>query len=76
VDTIAVENVISLFSFVTGRDPIVIKQEFETDWNNKYEFTSNYLIDKKITKLEFAVLIDSYMAPFNVNVDFNGYFLR
>jgi hypothetical protein len=75
-ETLSVGNVISLFSFVTGREAITIKQEFEADWKTKYEFYSNYQVDKKITKLEFAVLIDNYMAPFNVNVDFNGYFLR
>ena len=76
VETISVNNVISLFSFVTGRDAITIKQEFEADWKSKYEFLSIYQADKNITKLEFAILMDNYMAPFNVNVDFNGYFLR
>lgn len=76
VETLTVSNLISMISFVTGRDPIAIQQEFVTDWKNKYEFSSAYQIDHQITKLEFAVLMDNYMAPFNINVDFNGYFLR
>ena len=76
LETLTVSNLISMISFVTGRDPIAIQQEFVTDWKNKYEFSSAYQIDHQITKLEFAVLMDNYMAPFNINVDFNGYFLR
>lgn len=76
VETLTVSNLISMISFVTGRDPIAIQQEFVADWKNKYEFSSAYQIDHQITKLEFAVLMDNYMAPFNINVDFNGYFLR
>ena len=76
VETLTVSNLISMISFVTGRDPIAIQQEFVTDWKNKYEFSSAYQIDHQITKLEFAVLMDNYMTPFNINVDFNGYFLR
>ena len=76
LETLTVSNLISMISFVTGRDPIAIQQEFVADWKNKYEFSSAYQIDHQITKLEFAVLMDNYMAPFNINVDFNGYFLR
>lgn len=76
VETLTVSNLISMISFVTGRDPIAIQQEFVADWKNKYEFSSAYQIDHQITKLEFAVLMDNYMTPFNINVDFNGYFLR
>jgi hypothetical protein len=76
VDVITVENLVSLISFVSGRDPIGIKQEFEADWKTKYNFNSNYQSNKNISKLEFAILVDGYLAPFNVNVDFNGYFLR
>jgi hypothetical protein len=76
VETLTLSNLISLISFVTGRDPIAIKQEFEADWQSKYDFSSNYQLENKISKIEFAVLMNNYMAPFNINVDFNGYFLR
>ncbi len=76
VDQLSVGNIISLLSFISGRDPISIKQEIETDWFNKYQLASVFSEDKIVTKKEFACLLDNYITPFNVNVDFNGYFLR
>lgn len=73
---LTIENTISLMSFVSGRDPITIKQELEIDWKNKYEFTSDFSKPKLISKKEFAVLADTYITPFNIRIDFNGYFLR
>jgi hypothetical protein len=71
-----VKSSISLFSFISGRDPISIKQEIEKDWKEKYGFTNSYSESEVINKKEFAVLLDRYISPFNVNVDFNGNFIR
>ena len=71
-----VKSSISLFSFISGRDPISIKQEIEKDWKEKYGFTNSYSESEVINKKEFAVLLDRYISAFNVNVDFNGNFIR
>jgi hypothetical protein len=76
VSDMTVKNTISLFSFISGRDPISIKQEIEKDWKEKYGFTNRYSESDIINKKEFAVLLDRYISPFNVNVDFNGNFIR
>lgn len=69
-------NTISLLSFTSGRDPISIKQEIEADWKTKYAFKSEFSEEKLTTKEELAVILNAYLEPFNVRVDFNGYFLR
>ncbi len=71
-----VKNTISLFSFISGRDPISIQQEIEKDWKEKYGFDSGYSESHIINKKEFAVLMDKYITPFNINVDFNGYYIK
>lgn len=76
IDDLIVANVISLLSFVSGRDPISIQQELSADWKNKYKFSSDFKDDQLINKIELAVLLDAYLAPFNIRIDFNGYFLR
>ncbi|TKC00941.1 FAD-dependent oxidoreductase [Pedobacter cryophilus] len=76
VDDLTVANAISLLSFVSGRDPISIQQELAADWKNKYTFNSDFKENQLINKVELAVLLDAYLAPFNIRIDFNGYFLR
>lgn len=76
VTQFTVENVISLLSFVSGRDPISIQQEVEAKWKTNYKFKTNYDKDKKISRLEFACLLDTSISPYNVNVDFGGFDLR
>lgn len=76
VSTMTVRNTISLFSFISGRDPISIQQEIEKDWKEKYGFIGSYSENENINKKEFAVLMDKYIAPFNINVDFNGYYIK
>jgi len=73
---LSVKDVISAISFTTGRDAISVGQEIEADWKNKYKFTSAFADDKIINKKEMAVLLDAYLSPFNIGVDFNGNFLR
>ena len=76
VDELTIENTISLMSFISGRDPISIQQELALNWKNKYEFSSDFSEPKLISKKEFAVIADAYITPFNIRIDFNGYFLR
>ncbi|MDA9554800.1 FAD-dependent oxidoreductase [Pelobium sp.] len=76
VSDLALKDFISMISFTTGRDPISIKKEVEANWKNKYKFSSDFAEDKIINKREMAVLLDAYLSPFNIRVDFNGYFLR
>ncbi len=76
VEHLSVNNLVSLLSFISGRDPISIMQEVENDWSKKYKFATVFSHDKMTTKREAACLLDNYIAPFNVNVNFSGYDLR
>lgn len=76
VNELSVGNIISLISFVSGRDPISIQQEVEAKWKNNYKFKSEFDKEKPINKLELALLLDTSISPYNVNVDFGGYDLR
>lgn len=76
VKQLTVGNVISLLSFVSGRDAISIQEEVEKRWKGYYNFKSGFDMGKPINKREFACLLDASISPYNVNVDFNGYDLR
>lgn len=75
-ENLTIANLISLLSFNSGRDEIAISQEIAADWQTKYKFDTPFVADKPVKRKEFALIIDNYMAPYNVNVDFNGYYLR
>ncbi len=76
VTDLTVSNVISLLSFTSGRDAISIANEVKTDWKEKYQFDADFDEHQLLSRKEFSVLISSYMEPFNIRVDFNGFFLR
>ncbi|HET8828062.1 MAG TPA: FAD-dependent oxidoreductase [Pelobium sp.] len=74
VEELSVGNIISLLSFVSGRDPISLQQEVEARW--KDNFKSDFNKEKPINKRELACLLDHSISPYNVNVDFAGFDLR
>nr|WP_294896825.1 FAD-dependent oxidoreductase [uncultured Pedobacter sp.] len=76
VKQLSVENMISMMSFIKGRDPISIEEEIEQAWKKKYNFNTDYHKDKLVNRKEFACLIESYISPYSVNVDFGGFDLR
>lgn len=76
VTMMSVKDVVSIISFITGRDAISVKQEIEADWKSKYKLSSVFSEDKIINKKEMAILLDAYLSPFNIGVDFNGNFMR
>ncbi len=76
VNQLSVGNVISLLSFISGRDPITIQQEMEARWKAYYNFNSGFDKEKPVNKREFACLLDTSISPYNVNVDFAGFDLR
>lgn len=76
VNQLSVGNVISLISFVSGRDPISLQQEIEDRWKAYYNFESGFDNEKLINKRELACLLDTSISPYTVNVDFAGFDLR
>ncbi|MBU0695040.1 MAG: hypothetical protein KKE39_00740, partial [Bacteroidetes bacterium] len=66
----------SLISFTAAKDPYNVNKEISSDWESKYHFDSSFNNDHLITKKEMTILFEVYLHPFNINVDFNGYYLR
>ncbi len=71
-----IENIVSLISFITGRETIEITREITENWKDKYLFKSAFASEKLMSRKEFAVIISEYLNPFTVRVDFNGLSLR
>ncbi|WP_442794259.1 FAD-dependent oxidoreductase [Pelobium manganitolerans] len=74
--SLSTQNLVSMLSFISGRDPVSIQQEIENDWKKKYKFKTAYSAEKTINKLEFACILENYISPYSVNVDFAGFDLR
>ena len=73
---LTVESTISLISLIGSREIIDITRELSDKWNKKYGFASTFDLQRKLTRKEFAVVINDYLKPYKVRVDFNGNFLR
>jgi hypothetical protein len=76
IDQFTLAQTISLMSFISGKDPITMQQEAVSDWKTKYKFVTNFVETDLINREEFTVLVDAYLAPFSIRVDFGGNFLR
>lgn len=71
------ENTISLVCYVGNKDPETTKAEIGKKWIKQYRFSSNYDMNKVLTRREFAVIINEYLKPFDVvNVDRTGRVIR
>ena len=73
---LTVESTISLISLIGSREIIDITRELSDKWNKKYGFASTFDLQRKLNRKEFAVIINDYLKPYKVRVDFNGNFLR
>lgn len=70
------ENAVSLFSFIATREESDINREVTEKWENKYGFLSSIDFKKILTRKQFAVLVNDYLQPYKVRVDFDGNFLK
>ncbi|WP_028296811.1 FAD-dependent oxidoreductase [Olivibacter sitiensis] len=48
--------------------------EVEKAWAKRFKFTTPFDQERPVTRREFAVLIDTYLQPFNLKVDWDGNF--
>jgi hypothetical protein len=70
-EKMTVEDAISLIMFTATRGNELTK-EIEQGWKTSFKFTSDFDLKRHITRREFAVLMDNFLQPFNVRVDFQG----
>lgn len=70
------ENLIALISFISAREVIDISPEISTKWNKKYGFNTPFDIKKPLSRKQFALVVNDYLQPYKVRVNFNGDFLK
>jgi hypothetical protein len=74
--TLTLQAAIELVCYVGQKSPESTPKEIEKKWKTAYKFTSTFDLNKQLTRREFAVILQDYMPPFNVNIDKNGKVVR
>ncbi|WP_285059179.1 hypothetical protein [Pedobacter ginsengisoli] len=46
--------------------------QIQSEWNHELKFTSTFNSESAITRREFAMLLDTYLHPFDMKVDITG----
>jgi hypothetical protein len=73
-EVFTVGNLLSFISEMTLMDPKTLQLNMQKLWKAKFKFTSDFSMDKPITRREFAVLANLYINPFGRSVDITGRF--
>lgn len=74
--TMTLSSTLDLLCYVGNKSPESTKKEVEKKWKTTYKFTSDFDLSKFVDRREFAVLLQDYLPPFNVNVDNKGKVVR
>ena len=69
-------STLDMICYVGNKSPENTKKEVEKKWKTSYNFKSDFNLNKMINRREFAVLLQDYMPPFNVNIDNKGKVVR
>ena len=67
-----VGNTLSLISEFTLTEPDNLQTTLQRDWQTKYQFSTPFNRERPITRLEFAVLVNSFLNPFARKIDMAG----
>ncbi len=73
---INLENAISLFSFINSREEPDIKREITEKWKIKYGFLVDINFKRPLTRKQFAVIVNDYLQPYKIRVNFDGNFIK
>ncbi|MCY1531108.1 hypothetical protein D9M68_663230 [compost metagenome] len=60
---------IDLVCYVGNKSPESTLKAIEKNWKTGYKLSSDFDLEKVLTRREFALLLHDYLPPFNVNVD-------
>lgn len=69
-------STLDLIAYVGNRSLETMNKELPKKWKDTYKFGTPMDLDRQINRKEFAVLLQDYMPPFNVNVDDKGKVVR
>jgi hypothetical protein len=67
-----VGNLLSLISEITLTDPKTLQISMTKTWKTQYRFTSDFDMNRSVTRREFAVLVNKFLNPFARTVDMAG----
>lgn len=74
-EKLSIAETINLLMYTATRGE-ELRREIEKGWKDNLGFTSNYDPKRPITRWEFAILLDTYLQPFNSKVDLEGQLLN
>jgi|GEM_PF-377768 len=69
-------STISMICMVGNRAQENTRAEVKKKWTTSYRFKDDFDLNRTISRKEFAVLVDEYLNPFNVNFDKTGRVIR
>ncbi len=65
-------NLLSFISEMTLSDPETLQRNVKKYWQSKFKFTTDFDVNKPLTRREFAILANLYINPFARTVDITG----
>ena len=69
-------STIDMVCYIGNKAIVSTKKEIEKKWKTAYQFKTELDLNRPINRREFAVLVQDYMPPFNVNIDKEGKVVR
>jgi len=72
----SIKSTLNLVCFVGNKSPEYTRAEVEQKWKKNYGFQTDFDWKRKISRREFAVLVNAYLKPFEVNIDASGRVIR
>lgn len=67
---------LNLISYVGNKSPENTQAEVQKKWKSTYHFKNEFDLKRNVTRREFAELVNTYLNPFNVNIDKTGRVVR
>lgn len=71
-DKFTLGNLLSLISDYTLTDPKTLQITLQKAWTSQFKLTGSFELNRPVTRLEFAVLVNRYLNPFAKTVDLSG----
>lgn len=75
-EDMSIQSTLSMICFVGNKSPEYTQAEVEKKWKKDYGFKSDFDLKRNISRREFAVLVNAYLKPFDVNIDASGRVIR
>jgi hypothetical protein len=73
---VTIAALLNLISYVGNKSPENTQAEVQKKWKSQYHFKNEFDLKRNVTRREFAVLVNEYLNPFNVNIDKTGRVVR